>query len=180
MKIKVSEQAKVIYQKQYLLRTDEQIAFDMKCSIQGVKNYCLFFESDEKTQTEIKKTILPRKWMFEPVDEVEVNHCVYVINGFDEKNRFVTSKIGYTNNFNRRRKELLKANDWAKIEIKHLFVFDDEDDARGFENVVRKYYKNLYGIENWIPKDRFTVQMLDSDLSDLIEQYENYKAFCGC
>lgn len=175
----VSGYAQVIYQRKYLSKTNRQVADDLDYAIGTVRTYCYRFWDDADIIAEIEEKLVQQQVRIIEETQVEATYCVYVINGLDETNNFIMSKIGYSNNFNRRRKELLKANKWSDIELKYLFTFEDEEDARGFENFARKYYKKLYGVDNWVRNDRFIMEMTDQDLPELIERYKQYKDFCG-
>ena len=62
-------------------------------------------------------------------------------------------KVGKTNNFTARAKQLEKQ--YGKINLLHSFAFDNAEDAFLMEVLLHKYYKKKYEGAIFIPQDRF-------------------------
>ena len=50
-----------------------------------------------------------------------------------------------------------------KVIVKKVYTFDNEDDALTMENYIRKYYKEISGIENYLRNDRFLNQTFEKE-----------------
>lgn len=113
----------------------------------GEKLYLQYYEPKEYTRT-IKEV---------EEDNSKELYSAYICEMYDEEGNFLFGKIGYSNNYARRSKEHLhnKKYNCSKIETKKVFMFEDEEVALSFENMLRKYYKEKYQ-DSFIRRDRFS------------------------
>lgn len=88
------------------------------------------------------------------------DHYAYLIKLKDERNRTKYTKVGYTNNLNRRFDELEYRYD-ANVEIVCFWVFTEKEIALDMENTMRLYFKRKKG-SHYIKQDRFQRVKIDS------------------
>ena len=95
----------------------------------------------------------------------------YLIELYNERNKRICLKVGYTNNLNRRFDELEYKYDAYRTEILLFYEFSEKEIALNMENVMRLHFKRKKGAHH-IPKDRF--QRVKADLNDI--KYFNKEA----
>lgn len=90
-------------------------------------------------------------------------HYSYLIRLLDDRNRPKYTKVGYTNNLNRRFDELEYQYD-AHIEIIAFWLFEEKEIALNMENTMRLHFKRKKN-SHYIRQDRF--QRIKIETSDL-------------
>lgn len=80
-------------------------------------------------------------------------HYSYLIQLLDDRERTKYTKVGYTNNLNRRFDELEYQYD-ANIKILGFWCFDEKEIALNMENTMRLHLKRKKG-SHYIRQDRF-------------------------
>lgn len=90
-------------------------------------------------------------------------HYAYLIKLIDNRGRTKYTKVGYTNNLNRRFDELEYKYD-CRVEIITFWQFNRKEIALDMENFMRMELQDKKG-SVYIPQDRF--QRIKIDISDL-------------
>lgn len=163
--------AQVVYLKHHLNLNNNMIAKITGYAINTVRNYASkfidllewglkhFVKGAIKVVEEVKENIQQTKKEDRIIKDCKVGKepCAYILEMFDENNRFVWLKVGKANDVVKRCKEHLSyyKDIVYTIKIKHYFPCADEDDAQTMENELRKYYKNFSDC-GFIRNDRFS------------------------
>lgn len=97
--------------------------------------------------------------------KINTKHYAYLIKLIDNRKRVKYTKVGYTNNLNRRFDELEYKYD-CRVEIITFWQFDRKEIALDMENYMRMELQDKKG-SHYIPQDRFQRIKIDStDLND--------------
>lgn len=110
--------------------------------------------------------------------ELKKGDCAYIVEFFNEKDEFTYTKIGYSNDVFRRMKEHIDRTKYGttKVVVKAIFYFTDEEQALTMENAIRKYYKDKNGKADFVKRDRFSQQRLQTEeLALFTEKAEKIK-----
>ena len=95
--------------------------------------------------------------------KTNTEHYAYLIKLIDNRKRVKYTKVGYTNNLNRRFDELEYKYD-CRVEIITFWQFNEKETALDMENAMRLHFKRKKG-SHYIPQDRF--QRVKIETSDL-------------
>lgn len=93
----------------------------------------------------------------------KTKHFAYLILMYDERGKIKYTKVGYTNNLEKRRDELEYKYE-CRVEIINFWWFNEKETALDMENAMRLHFKRKKG-SHYIPQDRF--QRVKIETSDL-------------
>lgn len=91
-------------------------------------------------------------------------HTAYITEIYKD-NLLLFLKEGKSSHLQDRMKNHSKNKNYGgnKVIVKKVYTFDNEDDALTMENYIRKYYKEISGIENYLRNDRFLNQTFEKE-----------------
>lgn len=160
----------------------QQIATVTRYAVSTVRNYVYnFFNLLDKARQWFAKRVrqhLPTyKSRIDSDIEMRKGNCAYVIDLLDKFGDLVYTKIGKTDNIERRTIDHLKNPKYQhdgvfSARIRELYYAENEDDALTIENELRKGYKTQ--CKNFIRRDRF-IMSGDNE----VEKTPTFETFCN-